>query len=116
MPSGTRRRELRSSGIELASEATREAHEAILRVSDSGPGVPADALTKTVPALLSASMTRVGVTPAELGSAWRSLSGQCDSMAGKLRHYNRDGKGLVVEIRLPLISAGRCEGRAGPSG
>jgi len=94
-----------SVSVELASEAKSGAHEAILRVSDSGPGVPSEALAKLFEPFYRLDDARERQTGG-VGLGLAITERAVRFHGGRVAAYNRDGKGLVVEIRLPLILGG----------
>lgn len=93
------------TSVEIQLERAEGANgaEAVLRVSDCGPGVPADALDKLfVPfyRLDDARGRLTGGVGLGLAIAERAVRFH----RGRVAASNRAGGGLVVEIRLPLIS------------
>jgi two-component system sensor histidine kinase CpxA len=95
-----------SVGVELGSEAKAGAYEAILRVSDSGPGVPSEALAKLFEPFYRLDDARERQTGG-VGLGLAITERAVRFHGGKVAAYNREGKGLVVEIRLPLIADGQ---------
>ena len=89
--------------MELASVAKAGAYEAILRVSDSGPGVPSEALAKLFEPFYRLDDARERQTGG-VGLGLAITERAVRFHGGKVAAYNRDGKGLAVEIRLPLIA------------
>jgi len=81
------------------------ANEAVLQVSDSGPGVPPDALDKLFEPFYRLDDAR-GRQTGGVGLGLAITERAVRFHGGKVRAYNRDKGGLVVEIRLPLISSG----------
>jgi two-component system sensor histidine kinase CpxA len=92
-----------SVGIELTSEAKAGAREAVLRVSDSGPGVPGEALAKLFEPFYRLDDAR-GRQTGGVGLGLAITERAVRFHGGKVAASNRDSGGLVVEIRLPLIS------------
>jgi two-component system, OmpR family, sensor histidine kinase CpxA len=90
--------------IELGGE-DRSGHEAVLRVSDSGPGVPADAIEKLFQPFYRLDEAR-GRQTGGVGLGLAITERAVRFHGGKVRAFNREGGGLTVEIRLPLISEG----------
>jgi len=95
-----------SVDVELTSETRAGAHEAVLRVSDSGPGVPAEALAKLFEPFYRLDDARERQTGG-VGLGLAITERAVRFHGGKVAAYNRDGGGLVVEIRLPLIAGGQ---------
>jgi len=98
--------------IELARDSRSGASEAVLRVSDSGPGVPRDALDKLFEPFYRLDDAR-GRQTGGVGLGLAITERAVRFHGGKIRAYNRDKGGLVVEIRLPLISGGLHVQKAG---
>lgn len=88
--------------VELASMMRPGAAEAVLRVTDSGPGVPVDALEKLFEPFYRLDDAR-GRQTGGVGLGLAITERAVRFHGGKVRAFNRDEKGLVVEIRLPLI-------------
>jgi two-component system sensor histidine kinase CpxA len=91
--------------IELASEDRAGASEAVLRISDSGPGVPADALAKLFQPFYRLDDAR-GRQTGGVGLGLAITERAVRFHGGKVSASNRNGSGLMVEIRVPLISRG----------
>jgi len=90
--------------IALASEQPRGGgREAVLRVSDSGPGVPADALGKLFEPFYRLDDARGRLTGG-VGLGLAITERAVRFHGGKVSASNRAEGGLMVEIRLPLIS------------
>src|SRR5579859_3916767 len=92
--------------IELASEQGTEGREAVLKVSDSGPGVPPDALEKLFLPFYRLDDARGRLTGG-VGLGLAITERAVRFHGGKVSASNRAGGGLVVEIRLPLITGGQ---------
>jgi two-component system sensor histidine kinase CpxA len=96
--------------IELASADGAKGPEAVVAVSDSGPGVPADALGKLFQPFYRLDDSRGRLTGgAGLGLAITERAVRFHG--GRVSASNRVGGGLRVEIRLPLIPGGKGIGR-----
>jgi len=93
-----------SVGVELNRETRGPATEAVLRVSDAGPGVPADALEKLFEPFYRLDEARGRMTGG-VGLGLAITERAVRFHGGKVSAANRPEGGLVVEIRLPLISA-----------
>jgi two-component system sensor histidine kinase CpxA len=91
--------------VELTSEAKAGAQEAVLRVSDSGPGVPADALGKLFEPFYRLDDAR-GRQTGGVGLGLAITERAVRFHGGKVAASNRDQGGLMVEIRLPMMSTG----------
>jgi len=89
--------------IELASEQGTEGREAVLKVSDSGPGVPPDALEKLFLPFYRLDDARGRLTGG-VGLGLAITERAVRFHGGKVTAFNRTGGGLRVEIRLPLIA------------
>lgn len=89
--------------IALASEERASGAEAVLRVSDSGPGVPADALGKLFEPFYRLDDARGRLTGG-VGLGLAITERAVRFHGGKVSAFNRAEGGLMVEIRLPLIA------------
>src|SRR5579859_2841401 len=94
--------------VELRSEARGGVSEAVLRVSDSGPGVPSGALGKLFEPFYRLDDAR-GRQTGGVGLGLAITERAVRFHGGKVSASNRDGAGLMVEIRLPMISAGAVD-------
>ena len=92
--------------VELASDARPGCAEAILRVSDAGPGVPPDSLQKLFQPFYRLDDARGRLTGG-VGLGLAITERAVRFHGGKVAAFNRPEGGLRVEIRLPLISAGQ---------
>lgn len=91
--------------IELAREQRSGGGvEAVLRVSDAGPGVPADALAKLFEPFYRLDDARGRLTGG-VGLGLAITERAVRFHGGKVAAFNRAQGGLMVEIRLPLISS-----------
>jgi two-component system sensor histidine kinase CpxA len=89
--------------IALTSEERSGGAEAVLRVSDSGPGVPEDALAKLFEPFYRLDDARGRLTGG-VGLGLAITERAVRFHGGKVSAFNRAEGGLMVEIRLPLIS------------
>jgi len=89
--------------ITLASEERGGGREAVLRVCDSGPGVPADALGKMFEPFYRLDDARGRLTGG-VGLGLAITERAVRFHGGKVAAFNRATGGLMVEIRLPLIA------------
>jgi two-component system sensor histidine kinase CpxA len=87
--------------IELTSEKQGSGAEAVLRVSDSGPGVPEDALGKLFEPFYRLDDARGRLTGG-VGLGLAITERAVRFHGGKVSAVNRPEGGLMVEIRLPL--------------
>src|SRR5215469_4462975 len=94
-----------SIDVDLSSEAKAATQEAVLRVSDSGPGVPPESLAKLFEPFYRLDDAR-GRQTGGVGLGLAITERAVRLHGGKVRALNRSGGGLVVEIRLPLIARG----------
>jgi len=92
--------------IELASESGPNGTEAVLNVSDFGPGVPPDSLGKLFLPFYRLDDARGRLTGG-VGLGLAITERAVRFHGGKVLAFNRTGGGLRVEIRLPLISGGQ---------
>ena len=92
--------------IELTNEKRDGGAEAVLRVSDSGPGVPEDALGKLFEPFYRLDDARGRLTGG-VGLGLAITERAVRFHGGKVSASNRAEGGLVVEIRLPLIMGGQ---------
>jgi len=89
--------------IELAREQKAGGAEAVLRVSDAGPGVPPDALEKLFEPFYRLDDAR-GRQTGGVGLGLAITERAVRFHGGKVTALTRVPNGLVVEIRLPLIT------------
>lgn len=94
--------------IELSPGYTSSGSEAILNVSDSGPGVPAASLTKLFQPFYRIDDARGRLTGG-VGLGLAITERAVRFHGGKVAAYNRAEGGLRIEIRLPLIHSGRAK-------
>jgi two-component system sensor histidine kinase CpxA len=90
--------------VRLRRQATAQGEEAVIRVLDSGPGVPNEALEKIFEPFYRLDDARNRQT----GGAGLGLSIADRAVrlhGGQLRASNRPEGGLEVEIRIPVVSA-----------
>jgi two-component system sensor histidine kinase CpxA len=90
--------------VRLGRQATAQGEEAVIRVLDSGPGVPHEALEKIFEPFYRLDDARNRQT----GGAGLGLSIADRAVrlhGGQLRASNRPEGGLEVEIRIPVVSA-----------
>jgi signal transduction histidine kinase len=93
-----------SVDVDLRREARAGTSEAVLRVSDSGPGVPSDALTKLFQPFYRLDEARGRMTGG-VGLGLAITERAVRFHGGKVTAFNRESGGLMVEIRLPLLPA-----------
>ena len=91
-----------SVDVELGGDERTAVHEAVLRVHDSGPGVPAAALEKLFEPFYRLDDAR-GRQTGGVGLGLAITERAVRFHGGKVKAFNREGGGLTVEIRLPLI-------------
>src|SRR5579864_1364136 len=91
--------------IELTSAKRDGGTEAVLQVSDSGPGVPEDALGKLFEPFYRLDDARGRLTGG-VGLGLAITERAVRFHGGKVSARNRPEGGLMVEIRLPLIRGG----------
>ncbi len=89
--------------ITLAGEQRSGGPEAVLRVSDSGPGVPEGALAKLFEPFYRLDDARGRLTGG-VGLGLAITERAVRFHGGKVSAFNRVEGGLMVEIRLPLIA------------
>jgi signal transduction histidine kinase len=89
--------------IALTRETRYGSPEAVLRVSDKGPGVPADALEKLFEPFYRLDDARERQTGG-VGLGLAITERAVRFHGGKVTASNRPTGGLMLEIRLPLIS------------
>ena len=99
--------------IELKSEAPA-AREAVLRVSDSGPGVPSDSLDKLFQPFYRLDDAR-GRQTGGVGLGLAITERAVRFHGGKVSAFNRPQGGLVIEIRLPMIASEQITARVNPA-
>lgn len=90
--------------LEMTSQARSGGRDAIIRISDSGTGVPADALEKLFEPFYRLDDAR-GRQTGGVGLGLAITERAVRFHGGKVSAFNRVGGGLTVEIRLPLIAA-----------
>lgn len=88
--------------IEMTSQARDGGRDVLLRVSDAGPGVPADALEKLFEPFYRLDDAR-GRQTGGVGLGLAITERAVRFHGGKVSAVNRPGGGLTVEIRLPVI-------------
>jgi len=88
--------------VELTSEERSGKREAVLRISDAGPGVPADALEKLFEPFYRLDDAR-GRQTGGVGLGLAITERAVRFHGGRVAAFNRQPNGLIVEIRLPLI-------------
>src|SRR5215469_11333413 len=88
--------------VELTSEDRSGRREAVLRVIDAGPGVPADALEKLFEPFYRLDDAR-GRQTGGVGLGLAITERAVRFHGGRVAAFNRQPSGLIVEIRLPLI-------------
>src|SRR5215469_4129838 len=89
--------------IEMTRQARPGGAEAVLRISDSGPGVPRDALGKLFEPFYRLDDAR-GRQTGGVGLGLAITERAVRFHGGKVAAFNRAEGGLTVEIRLPLIA------------
>src|SRR5215469_15131129 len=89
--------------VELTSEERSGKREAVLRVSDAGPGVPADALGKLFEPFYRLDDAR-GRQTGGVGLGLAITERAVRFHGGRVAAFNRQPSGLIVEMRLPLIT------------
>jgi len=92
--------------IELTSEPGVNGPEAVLKVSDSGPGVPAASLEKLFEPFYRIDDARGRLTGG-VGLGLAITQRAVRFHGGRVSAHNRQEGGLRVEIRLPLIAGGQ---------
>lgn len=92
--------------IELESAASAHGPEAVLKVSDFGPGVPDDSLGKLFEPFYRIDDARGRLTGG-VGLGLAITERAVRFHGGRVAAFNRAEGGLRVEIRLPLISGGQ---------
>ena len=100
--------------IDLKSE-TRGIREAVLRVSDSGPGVPSDSLDKLFQPFYRLDDAR-GRQTGGVGLGLAITERAVRFHGGKVSAFNRPQGGLVIEIRLPMIATEQITQKINPAG
>jgi len=99
--------------VELAREMRAGAAEAVLRVSDAGPGAPADSLAKLFEPFYRLDDAR-GRQTGGVGLGLAITERAVRFHGGKVSAFNRQPNGLVVEIRLPLVGTSPVAKRVEP--
>lgn len=99
--------------IELESATSAQGPEAVLMISDSGPGVPDDSLAKLFEPFYRLDDARGRLTGG-VGLGLAITERAVRFHGGKVTAFNRAEGGLRVEIRLPLISGGQAKKPAEP--
>ncbi len=92
--------------IELESVQGSQGPEAVLKVSDSGPGVPPDSLSKLFEPFYRIDDARGRLTGG-VGLGLAITERAVRFHGGRVAAFNRAEGGLRVEIRLPLIHGGQ---------
>jgi len=94
-----------SVDVELTRATKGASQEAVVRVSDCGPGAPSEALSKLFEPFYRLDDAR-GRQTGGVGLGLAITERAVRFHGGKVKAFNRDGGGLIVEIRLPLIAGG----------
>jgi two-component system, OmpR family, sensor histidine kinase CpxA len=97
-------REGTSVEIELSGTEGSNGREAVLRVSDSGPGVPADSLAKVFEPFYRIDDARGRLTGG-VGLGLAITERAVRFHGGRVSAHNRPAGGLKIEIRLPLATS-----------
>ena len=90
--------------VSLKSEHAAEGEQAVLRVGDFGPGVPENSLDKLFQPFYRIDDAR-GRDTGGVGLGLAITERAVRLHGGTVRASNRPEGGLIVEIRLPLVSA-----------
>lgn len=91
-----------SVAIDLAAEESAGSSQAVFKVSDTGPGVPEDALDAILTPFYRVDQSRQsGSGGFGIGLAIADRAIQLHN--GELRVKNGSGGGLIVEMRIPVI-------------
>lgn len=93
-----------SVNLELSALETAAGPQAVLNVSDSGPGVPLDSLTKVFQPFYRLDDARGRLTGG-VGLGLAITERAVRFHGGRVSAHNRATGGLRIEIRLPLIHA-----------
>ena len=99
-----------SVDVELARGASGSSPEAIVRVTDCGSGVPPEALSKLFEPFYRLDDAR-GRQTGGVGLGLAITERAVRFHGGKVTAFNREGGGLVVEIRLPLIAENKVSAK-----
>ncbi|HLV88108.1 MAG TPA: ATP-binding protein [Candidatus Sulfotelmatobacter sp.] len=94
--------------IEMSSEGSAAGAEAVLKVSDAGPGVPPEALGKLFEPFYRLDEAR-GRQTGGVGLGLAITERAVRFHGGRVSAHNRAQGGLQVEIRLPLIARGQLK-------
>jgi PAS domain S-box-containing protein len=86
-------------GGSVSAEAFRSGNDAVIRIRDSGPGVPEDIRDKIFEPFFSAKEDGVGLG---LSLSYDIVQGH----GGEISVESEEGKGAVFEVRLPLAPPG----------
>lgn len=92
--------------VQLERAGLGSGSEAVLRVSDSGPGVPEDALDKMFQPFYRLDDARGRLTGG-VGLGLAIANRAVRFHGGRVTAFNRPGGGLTVEIRLPLVTSAK---------
>lgn len=91
-----------AEGSTVEVVARVEAGVLLVTVADRGPGVPAADLAKIFEPFYRAESATAGSAPDGFGLGLAIARRATEVHGGSIRARNRDGGGLVVEMRLPL--------------
>ncbi|HRE02483.1 MAG TPA: sensor histidine kinase, partial [Ilumatobacteraceae bacterium] len=89
------------SGTPIEIEATAEGSDAIVRVSDRGPGLSPEALVHAFDRFWQADPARVG---SGSGLGLSIVYGIVTGLGGTVTAANRAGRGATFEIRVPVAA------------
>lgn len=94
--------------IETLSEMTKEGASAVVRISDSGPGVPEESLQAIFRPFYRVDTSRQASTGG-VGVGLAIADRAVHVHRGTIRAFNRNSGGLCVEFRLPCSGSRREE-------
>ena len=97
--------------IELSRSEDPNGAEALVAVTDYGPGVPPDSLEKLFQPFYRLDDARGRLTGG-VGLGLAITERAVRFHGGRVAAYNRAEGGLLVEIRLPMISGGPTPAKA----
>src|SRR5207245_10046718 len=92
------------TSVEISLEQSPSTREAVIRVTDSGPGVPEDALDKLFRPFYRIDDAR-GRQTGGVGLGLAITERAVRLHGGTVRASNRSEGGLIIEIRLPALPA-----------
>lgn len=91
-------------GGTLTLELTQEADQAVLRISDTGVGMPEEVLDRIFEPFFTTKGELGGGTAKNIGLGLAAVHGLVSELDGTIRIDSQVGRGTTVTVRLPLTA------------